>query len=206
MMKRIVATICILALAAGCHGGSRTSEAIRAYLEVYPEARVQDIYKSFCQDNLGPGHLIPDVEAARRYLLSELDEYREDVAQGLYSVPARRYGAVGDQGNFVLVDLSVVLDSLMSGQELLDAFVSSATAPTIVPPEQWVRKWQEVEAVIRRDFADIPGCAEDLARIDALVAEGNLILHHSPQFEAAYHPHYRIVSRDIFQKKILPKL
>ena len=47
-------------------------EAISKQLECYPESRVQDIYKSFCQDNLGPGHLIPNPEQARAYLLSEL--------------------------------------------------------------------------------------------------------------------------------------
>lgn len=205
-MKRILLLLALAAVLASSCQGSRTGKAIRAYLEVYPEARVQDIYKSFCQDNLGPGHMIPDVEAARSYLRAELAEYREDVAGGAYAIPARRYGAVGDQGNFVLVDLSVVLDSLVLEQELLDAFVRSATAPQIVFPEQWVAKWQQVEAVVRREFAGIPGCEEDLARIDTLVAEGNLILHHSPQFEAAYHPHYRIVARDIFREEILPKL
>ena len=205
-MKRFLIVALGLALrVAGC-AGARTGKAIRAYLDTYPEARVQDIYKSFCQDNLGPGHLIPDPEAARSYLRAELEEYRADVARGAYAIPERRYGAVGDQGNFVLVDLSVVLDSLVTEQELLDAFVRSATAPTIVLPEQWVAKWQAVEAVIRRGFMDIPGAAEDLAHIDALVAEGNLILHHSEAFSAAYNPHYRIVARDIFQQEVLPKL
>ena len=31
-------------------------DAIAAQLRQYPESRVQDIYKNFCQDNLGPGH------------------------------------------------------------------------------------------------------------------------------------------------------
>ena len=39
--------------------------AISRQLQDYPESRVQDIYKSFCQDNLGPGHLIPNPESAR---------------------------------------------------------------------------------------------------------------------------------------------
>ena len=40
--------------------------AIDRQLLDYPESHVQDIYKSFCQDNLGPGHLIPDKESDRR--------------------------------------------------------------------------------------------------------------------------------------------
>ncbi|MBR4773929.1 MAG: hypothetical protein IK010_05810 [Bacteroidales bacterium] len=30
------------------------------------------------------------------------------------------------------------------------------------------------------------------------------VKHHSPAFNEAYHPHYRIVRRDIFEKEILP--
>ncbi|MBQ1680510.1 MAG: hypothetical protein II068_05335, partial [Bacteroidales bacterium] len=36
------------------------ASAIARQLQEYPESRVQDIYKSFCQDNLGPEHLIPN--------------------------------------------------------------------------------------------------------------------------------------------------
>ena len=32
------------------------------------------------------------------------------------------------------------------------------------------------------------------------------VLSHSPQFKGAYHPHYRIVRRDIFERDILPLL
>ena len=68
-------------------------EAISKQLECYPESRVQDIYKSFCQDNLGPGHLIPNPEQARAYLLSELKEYQEDLENGKYTKPQLRSGS-----------------------------------------------------------------------------------------------------------------
>lgn len=32
------------------------------------------------------------------------------------------------------------------------------------------------------------------------------VLSHSPQFKQAYHPHYRIIRRDIFERDILPHL
>ena len=70
-------------LAVACQGDP-TQEAISRQLKQYPESRVQDIYKSFCQDNLGPGHLIPNPEQAREYLMSELKEYQEDVTSGKY--------------------------------------------------------------------------------------------------------------------------
>ena len=38
------------------------------------------------------------------------------------------------------------------------------------------------------------------------MAEAHYILHHSPIFEQTYHPHYRIVARDIFEKDLQNRL
>lgn len=177
-------------------------DAIAAQLRQYPESRVQDIYKNFCQDNLGPGHLIPNPEAARTYLMSELQEYREDLDKGLYEMPAERFVPLGDKASFVRVDLSVVLDSLVDAETLLSAFVRSANDGFVLSEEEWKAKWATVAAVIRRDFSDIPDAARDLAAIDSLIAQGELILHHSSVFEATYHPHYRIVARQIAEEEL----
>lgn len=208
-MRRLLLILAALAalLADGCSRSARTiREAVAGQLADYPESRVQDIYKSFCQDNLGPEHLIPNPDAARDYLLSELEEYRSDITEGKYSKPERRFEPVGDEGNYIRVGLSVILDSLLTEDRLLEAFVESANAGQNVTPDQWTRKWKKVAAVIRRDFPDIPDSGQDLRQIDSLMAEGHLILHHSPVYEAAYHPHYRIIARDIFERDILPLL
>ena len=73
-----------------------------------------------------------------------------------------------------------------------------------VTPEQWVAKWNGIAGIIRKDFSGIPGSEEDLARLDSLVREGKLIMHHSPAFSDAYHPHYRIVAKDIFESELKP--
>ena len=194
--------VSFLLLLASCQGAG-TREAISRQLEMYPESRVQDIYKSFCQDNLGPGHLIPNKEAARTYLTEELRRYREDLDSARYQKPQQRAVPVGDRGNYVRVDLSVVLDSLVSADALLDAFVRSANEGPTVSPEEWKAKWATVSAVIRKSFPDIPDADRDLAAIDSLLACGHLILHHSPDYNEAYHPHYRIVSKDIIDSSPL---
>ena len=179
-----------------------TKDAIREQLRTYPESRVQDIYKSFCQDNLGPGHLISNVESARAYLMDELQNYQADLDSGFYKKPKLRYIPVGDAGNYVRVDLAVVLDSLMSADMLLNAFVRSANEGKTLSEEAWKAKWASVKRILRKDFTSIPDMEEDLAAIDSLMAEGQLILHHSRVFNQAYHPHYRIVARDIFEKEL----
>ena len=194
-----------LALFASCQSDP-TREAIEYQLKQYPESRVQDIYKSFCQDNLGPGHLIPNIESARAYLQSELQTYREDLDNGRYVKPDLRYVTVGDAGNYVRVDLSVVLDSLVDTETLLSAFTRSANEGKTLSADEWKDKWASVAAAIRHDFPDIPDAESDLATIDSLMAEGHYILHHSRIFEETYHPHYRIVARDIFDNELKPIL
>ena len=183
-----------------------TREAIEQQLELYPETRVQDIYKSFCQDNLGPGHLIPNPEAAKAYLLEELQTYREDLENGRYDKPALRYVSVGDAGNYIRVDLSVVMDGLVDEETLLAAFVRSANEGKTLSTEEWKEKWAAVASVIRKDFPALPDAEKDLAAIDSLMAEGHYILHHSRIFNETYHPHYRIVARDIFDKELKPRI
>ena len=178
--------------------------AISRQLQDYPESRVQDIYKSFCQDNLGPGHLIPNPESARNYLMSELNTFRNDLDSARYQAPAILYYPVGDEGNYVRVDLLVVLEGIVGEEAFLDAFVRSANQGKRVTNEQWVAKWNAVEKVIRKEFKSIPDAGKDLEMIDENVANGNLIMHHSEVFGETYNPHYRIIARDIFEKELKP--
>lgn len=203
MRPHIFALVFPLLVLLGCQP-SPEKAAIARQLQDYPESRVQDIYKSFCQDNLGPGHLIPDPQSARNYLESELRTFREDLDSARYDAPAIMYYPVGDQGNYVRVDLSVVLDGLVGEEAYLDAFVRSANEGKRLTEEQWVAKWREVEKVIKKDFPDIPDAVKDLEMIDSYVEKGNLIMHHSEAFSDAYNPHYRIIARDIFEKEIKP--
>ena len=202
-MSRAILLFLPLFLFFGCQP-SATEKAIARQLQDYPESRVQDIYKNFCQDNLGPGHLIPDRESARRYLRTELASYREDLDSLRYGTPERMYYPAGDQGNYVRIDLYAVLDSLVDEDSLLDAFVRSANEGKKLTPEEWVNKWNGTAEIIRKKYMDIPGAEEDLRTLDSLMKAGHLIMHHSPAFEDAYRPHYRIVARDIFEKELRP--
>ncbi|MBP5218231.1 MAG: hypothetical protein J6Z47_04710 [Bacteroidales bacterium] len=185
----------------GCRNNA-TEEAIRRQLTDYPESTVRDIYKSFCQDNLGPEHLIQDPGSARNYLESELSTYREDLDSLRYAAPGIYSYPVGDKGNYVRVDLSAVLDGLVGEDVLLDAFIRSANSGRKVSLDEWADKWKSISGILRKDFGYIPGAEEDLRILDSLVAAGTPIIHHSPAFRAAYHPHYRIVAKDIFESEL----
>ena len=204
-LKKYLAYLSFILLLASCRPDPVQS-AIGWQFRLYPETRVQDIYKDFCQDNLGPGHLIPNPEAAKAYLMEELQTCREERDSGVYVRPVVLSKEVGDAGNYVRVDLAVVLDSLVDAETLLDAFVRSANEGKTASEEEWKAKWVAVAGTLRKHFPDIPDLDEDLAAIDSLMSEGHYILHHSEAFEKAYRPHYRIVARDIYDSELKGKL
>ena len=124
----------LLILALACSfslfGQSIDTLAMRSTIErqlmTYPESTLQDIYKSFYQEHFGPGHIISDTASARRYLMKELSEMGK--TQSPYFEPT------GSQGDYVRVYLSAVADSLITAEQLLDAFARSANSrqePTI---------------------------------------------------------------------------
>ena len=205
-MKRILLTLAAVLLVSGCRGPFEptTRDIIELELVAYPETRAQDIYKSFCQDNLGPEHLIPDPATAANYLKEELRTYQEDLDSLRYKAPELLYDYVGDQNNYVRVDLSVILDGLVTEEAFLDAFIRSANEGERVTGEEWVTKWKEVSRILRKDFKDIPDLDQDLHTLDSLVFEGHYIMHHSQPYRDAYHPHHRIIATDIFLDELRP--
>lgn len=195
----IIIVLCFCLLASSCHQKDQPQTlqmALERQMDTYPEARLQDIYKSFYQDHFGPGHLITDTAMARHYLYSELSG--NDLSYPVY------YEPTGREGRFVRVFLSAVADSLVSAEELLDAFIRSANEFK-EPQTEWVTEWKEVVRAIRENNISVEGFAEDEPTLTE-AAQNNQAMHHSRAYNAAYHPHYRIVRRDIFEKEILPKL
>ena len=176
-------------------------EAIREYVEsfllLYPEATLQDIYKGSFQDYFGPAHIVSDREAAKRYILRELAT--ADTLGG------ERYEPCGWRGQYYRVNLSVVRDSLVDIDCLVDAFVKSAWGePTFT--REWIEEWNAIQQTAREVCPTLGGFAEDSAQIARLLSEGHYVVHHSRPFNEHYHPHYRIVRRDVFEQKILPAL
>lgn len=195
----IIIVLCFCLLASSCHQKEQAQTlqgAIERQIDTYPEARLQDIYKSFYQDHFGPGHLITDTATVRQYLFSELAE--NDVSYPIY------YEPTGCEGRFVRVFLSAVADSLVSAEELLDAFIRSANEFQ-EPKTEWVTEWAEIVRTIRESKIAVEGFVEDEPALTE-AARNNQAMHHSRAYNVAYYPHYRIVRRDIFEKEILPKL
>ena len=170
--------------------------AIEMQLVTYPESTLQDIYKSFYQEHFGPGHIISDTASARRYLMHELSEM--DETQSPYFEPT------GSQGDYVRVYLSTVADSLITTEQLLDAFVRSANSRQ-EPTVSWMDKWEAIVNVIQASKTELEGFETDLPLLTE-AAQNSQAVHHSRRYNEAYHPHYRIVERSIFERELEPAL
>ena len=192
----------ILALACsfGLFGQSIDTIAVRSAIErqlvTYPGSTLQDIYKSFYQEHFGPGHIISDTASVRRYLMKELSEMGE--IQSPYFEPT------GCQGDYVRVYLSAVADSLITAEQLLDAFVRSANSRQ-KPVVSWMEKWQAIISIIQANKIELKGFETDLPLLTE-AARNNQAVHHSRRYNDAYHPHYRIVERSIFEIELKPSL
>ena len=166
--------------------------AIERQMATYPESTLQDIYKSFYQEHFGPGHIISDTASARRYLMRELSEMGK--TQSPYFEPT------GSQGDYVRVYLSAIADSLITAEQLLDAFVRSANSwqePTV----RWLDKWEAIVSIIQANKMGIEGFETDIPLLTE-AARNDQAVHHSRRYNEAYHPHYRIVERSIFEREL----
>ena len=198
-MRRLVLVLA-LACSFSLFGQSIDTIAMRSAIErqltTYPESTLQDIYKSFYQEHFGPGHIISDTASARRYLMGELSEMGK--TQSPYFEPT------GSQGDYIRVYLSAVADSLITAEQLLDAFVRSANSrqePTI----SWMEKWEAIVSIIQANKIELEGFETDLPWLTE-AARNNQAVHHSRSYNEAYHPHYRIVERSIFEIELKPSL
>lgn len=189
-----------LACSFSLFGQSIDTVAVRSAIErqmaTYPESTLQDIYKSFYQEHFGPGHIISDTASARRYLMRELSEMGKP--QSPYFEPT------GSQGDYVRVYLSAVADSLITAEQLLDALVKSANSwqePTV----SWLEKWDAIVSIIQANKMEIGGFETDLPLLNE-AAQNNQAVHHSRRYNVAYHPHYRIMERSVFERELEPAL
>ena len=166
--------------------------AIERQLATYPKSQLQDIYKAFYQEHFGAEHMITAKEAARNYLDQELATM-QDKRDGIYVEP------IGMSGDYVRVYLIAVSHKILSSSQLLQAFIESAGEHKS-PTTSWATKWQAIVEVVDEVS---PGLGSDDERAMLLQASlNNQAVHHSQAYNAAYHPHYRIVKREIFEKML----
>lgn len=199
IMKKVFFIISLAFVLLSCNDNSDAliRSAVDNQMKNYPKSTLQDLYKCFFQDYFGPGHIVSDSIAAKEYLLYELENMQDDVAVLLYE-------STGYKHNYVRVSLDVIRDSIVPFNAYLSAFLRSVKDIEGLSHDEWCKEWKKIVGVIDDMNLNLPNYQSDKCSIDSLLDAGKYVMHHSKSYGVAYHPHYRIMRRDIFDKEILP--
>lgn len=200
-MKSFVALITFIVVFFSCTTPTQDQarEAfVRTYFQKYPEATLQDIYKGSFQDVFGPAHILTDRDAVKKYIQYEMNQVE--------SYENEDYVPCGWQGNFYQVNLKVIADGRIAMDDFVDAFMASANGIDTTLTPKFIDNWQLVQQSVRKIIPELEGFEKDSTLLSHLLKKGKYVVHHSEKFNDHYHPHYRIIRKDIFEKKILPNL
>ena len=167
-------------------------EAVDYLIKTYPKAQLADVYKSFYQDNFGPGHLLEDSIGARRYFMAELEDTT------LWGGPDIEF--TGEGKNFVRVNMDLVRKGVIPADAYFQAFQNSLGRVEKPADEFWIAEWEIIDSIIKEKNFHFINEEGDRALIDEKIASRNFPIHHSDNFNENYNFHYRIISIPEFEK------
>jgi hypothetical protein len=180
-------------ISAGCNPEkNEIRDAVNAQLKLYPASTLQDIYKSFYQDEFGPGHLIEDVSSAREYFDLELEEM---LSKGRHNAEP-----CGTGKNFVRVPMDLAKDGIIPEDEFFASFLESSSGFKTPDLMIWRKKWEEIEAEVAAMDLQIPELEKDNLAILKMIYHGEASVHHSLAYNEKYDPHYRIMGKAQWEK------
>ena len=168
--------------------------AIDYQLQHYPASQHRDVYKNFMQDYFGPGHILNDTVAAGKYLRYELDNSAK------FDGPD--FEPTGFEGNFYRVNLRLIKDGTIPYDIFFNAFVKSVQGITPPDGETWMKIWSEIDNEVQSMGLTFENESHDRTDLAEQFRHGNYIVHHSEAFNNANNFHYRIISKDIFNKDL----
>ena len=169
-------------------------------LNNHPKQTLQDVYKSCYQDEYGPGHLISNESSAMNSLLQEINTIEKD-----YN-PITLYENTGLNGNYLRVDLTLIQKNIIPFFVLFKALTISANIGAKKSDENWSLIWTDIveqikNSELKNKFENFDKDAEILYNISI---SDDKVVHHSDIYENTYHPHYRIIEKNVFEKYIKP--
>ena len=164
----------------------------------HPNQTLQDVYKSCYQDEYGPGHLIANESSSMNYILEEINTMEKD-----YNPPTL-FEKTGLDGNYIRVDLTLVKDGTIPFFILFKALLISADIGSKKTDEGWADIWSSIVDEIKKSSLEFPNFEEDIKNLDNISKSEDKVVHHSDLYENIYHPHYRIIEKNVFEKYIKP--
>ena len=167
-------------------------KAILEELRLHPKAQLTDIYKFFFQGAFGPGHIISDKKSALAYLQNELQSSTE--------FDSVLWQMVGYKNQYYRINLKLVKEDKIPVEKYFNAFIQSTNTFEKPSIEEWLEEWNFILNVIDEMKLTIPNYEEDKSGLDKMLLEGKVLVHHSNIYRKLYHPQYRIVNKENFDK------
>ena len=164
----------------------------------HPNQTLQDVYKSCYQDEYGPGHLIANESSSMNYILEEINTMEKG-----YNPPTL-FEQTGLDGNYIRVDLTLIKDGTIPFFILFKALLISADIGSKKTDEGWADIWSNIVDEIKKSSLEFPNFEEDIKNLDVISKSEDKVVHHSDLYENIYHPHYRIIEKNVFEKYIKP--
>lgn len=155
---------------------------LEMHFQKYPLMEIQDAVKLIFQSEFGPGHLIENTEAAKKWLIKEMEETK-DVQPEIIEL--------SDD----LVRLHLGHMSEKHAELILDAMIETA---------------HEVKGSMEKLYQKLDILKEmnhySLNEIDDYLHQYlngiSLIVSHTDKYRDLYHPHYRVLKKELAEKVI----
>ena len=191
MMK--LSKLCLICLSIilflSCHSEDKEIRQMCEDLHTrYPQATLQDVYKTCYQDYFGAEHLMNDTATTRRYLHQELEECGNT---NLSAMPKEE--PTGFRHRFTRINLSNVIDGELTEDQLLALFIEAAGKDNTFGND-WAGEWNKIVNIalqVNPNWRD----PELMAELQE-ASKANCAVRHSEAFRKAYNPHYRIVRQE----------
>jgi hypothetical protein len=167
----------------------RLHALIQRHMARYPRFEVMDVYKLLHQATYGPGHLIASKKAAREWLDSECEHLAPSADEPLNE-------GIHPDGLIVRLYLRAYLACEGKTKLLLDALIRSAEQVQ-GDPDLMERRWALFEEVCQPGGLYAPRFDLQEVRLFGRIRRQEQwpAMHHSPAYETAYQPHYRVLTR-----------
>jgi hypothetical protein len=159
----------------------------------YPKAKAEDYYKLIYQSVLGVGHLVEDEASARSFLR------REIYALGPAKSGEALLESLDPQGVMVRVNLRPFVDLGLSQEDLVGVLME--TSKLVQQDTMLLRgRWNAFRNLVEEERLQIP--KDDVRAVDEYIRKRDYpVLRHSDEYRGAYKPAYRVVLRDLFEKR-----
>ena len=198
MIKYLLIKILLFNLITNSYQLKRDLSILKEQIKNHPYQTLQDIYKSCYQDEYGPGHIIADESSSLNYLFTETNSIEKN-----YKPPVL-FEKTGLEGNYIRVDLNLIKNGNVPFFVLFKSLLISAEIGSQKTDDDWADIWSSIVEEIKNSDIVLDNFEEDVNRLYNISISDDKVVHHSELYENTYHPHYRIIEKNIFEKYIKP--